>query len=280
MSRQTKFTLKFPKGGLSLKVSLQKAYEAKTSFRQTFVDADGVNRTVRTIKVLVQEDNKPKSLEELDQIVPWGQVEKSYPYRDEDGRERLLPIDTKVTGKLYSKSDVMSIVGFLDASSVSPRMYDGNHYFLKIQADSKTKETHRVDRQAYTLIHYIISEYNKLILVKFVSGDREKFAIIYREGGGLMLSTVLHETYQREAPETEREKLTDAKKYAEKLIATFSIRGLDPAELQDNYELMLQNYIEEERERIRSGVRTKARPKPKSPVTLEEDFFAQIESLT
>ncbi len=282
MSRQTKFNLKFPKGGLCIKVHLQKSYEEKTGFKQTYVDPEGENRQVRTVKVLAKDDNIPRQLDELEMLIPWAEVGTSFPYRDEDGRERLLPIDDRVKGKLFIKSDVMAIVGFLDFRLISPRMYDGNHYFLKIQADSKTKSTCKTDRQGYSLLHYIVSTCGKVIVVKFVSGDREKFAVIYNEGECMMMSTIIHATYNREAPEIELEPILEGEKYAEKLLKTFGLQSLADVDMEDQYEILIKSYIEEEKERLRGGGGTdkpKIRAKLKSPVSLADDFFAQVDSM-
>ena len=281
MSRQTKFNLKFPKGGLCIKISLQKAYEEKTGFKQTYVDSKGENRQVRTVKALVKDDNVPKQLDELELVIPWSDVQTSFPYRDEDGRERLLPIDDTVKGKLFTKSDVMAIVGFLDFRTITPRMYDGNHYFLKIQADSKTKSTSKTDRQGYSLLHYILSACDKVIIVKFVSGDREKFAAIYSEEQCMMMSTIVHTTYNREAPEVALEPVLEGKKYAEKLIKTFGLKSLTEVSMDDQYELLIKGYIEDEQARMRGDIKTdpKIRAKIKKHISLADDFFMQIDNM-
>ena len=103
MSRQTKFTLKFPKGGLTVKVTIAKSSEGKTTLRQTYIDAKGENRQVRTVKVLAKDDVKPSSVEDIEQVVPWNQVQSSFPYHDEDtDQEVLLPLDDRTKCQVFS----------------------------------------------------------------------------------------------------------------------------------------------------------------------------------
>lgn len=278
MSRQSKFTLKF-KGGLAIKINIAKSSDPKTSLRQTFPDESGENRSVRTVKVLAIDDVKPQSLEDIEKVIPWNAVQTSYPYRDEeDGHERLLHLDDKVRCKIFTKSEFMNFIGFLDNGEITPNMYAGDHYFLKIQVDTKSKKACKVDEQGYSLLYYILAEHDKAGMVKFISGDREKFGVIYRVGDGLMLSLLIHNNFQRAAPEVERIPLLKATALADKMLSNFSLRGFDPEMTNDRYEAMLKTYIDE-LTHIAAGGKIKPRLKIKTPVSFEDDFFSQLESL-
>jgi non-homologous end joining protein Ku len=283
MSRQTKFDLTFPQGGLSVKVGISKSSDAKTGLRQTYEDEAGDNRQVRTAKVLTIDDVKPQSLEDIEKVIPWNAVQSSFPYRDEeDGQERLLKLDDKAQCQLFKKSNRMNVVGILDQTAVTPNMYSGDHYFLTIQVDSKSKKAEKIDQQGYSLIFYILAECEKVVLVKFVSGDREKFGVIYRVGDGLMLSVLIHSNYQREAPEVERLPMPKvmAKAHSEKMLAMFALRRLDADTMMDKYEDSLKAYIEDLKVIAKGGkIKAKTKFKSKSPVSYDLDFFSQLDSL-
>lgn len=298
MSRQTNFDLKAPAGGLTVKIVLQKTTDECMSFTQTYPDEEtGQPRQVRTAKVLAINDVTPRSLEDVERVIPWNSVQKSHSYRDADGVPQLMCVEEALKGKVFTKSSVMAIVGILDASQIRPRMYDGSHYFLNVQSDSKTKSAAKIDRQGYGLYYYLCRNYEKVIFVKFISGEREKFAVIYADDECLMLSILIHETYQRAPPEVTMEPVASeasGNAAAEKLIKIFSLPELDPDMLQDSYELWIKQYLEEMRELQQeaaedtsgaasgSGSSGGARVLPKlrvQPVSLDDDFLAQIGKL-
>ena len=157
-------------------------------------------------------------------------------------------------------------------------MYAGNHYYLNTQVDSKSKKSATVDQQGYSLIFYIIAELKKVLLVKFVSGDREKFGIIYGIGESLMISTLIHNNYQRATPDNERLPLPKAKEHAEKMLSKFSIRRFDPSSTDDKYEDSIKKYIEDLK-LVAKGGKIKATFKHKSPVCYDQDFFSQLDSI-
>jgi len=263
MSRQTKFILKF-KGGLQMLVRLNKSIEEKTSFIQTYE-----GRQVRTVKVLTNDDVKPTSLEDIEQVVPWGDVESSYVYRNEEGEEKIIDIDKTVIQNLFPKSDTMKVISIIDSTEISPRMYSGDHYHLSIQEDSKTKSTAKIDRQGYGLIYHVLGEYDKMLLVSFMSANREKFAVIYKENTILMCSILLHETYQREAPIVVFEKIKAPEAPSKKLIDVFG-GELDKKELNDRFEDQMIEYLTQLKEEVQDTT-TGKKPKPKPRVNVKHD---------
>ena len=279
MSRQTKFTVKFPKGGLTVKISIQKSSEAKTTLRQTFVDDSGVNRQVRTVKVLAKDDVKPTSVSDIEKVIPWNAVQSSFPYHDEDtDQEVLLPLDDRTRCQVFSKSEYMNGVGFVDQSQITPNMYAGDHYFVKVQVDSKTKKSAAGDVQGYSLLYFTLSQHSKMFMVKFISGDREKYGVLYPVGDGLMMSTIIHHNYQRSAPAVPKVALPKAKEHSRKMLTAFELPTFMPDITEDRYEEALLAYIEELK-RIAKGGKAKMRARPKKPVSYEEDFFSQLDAL-
>lgn len=276
--------MKFLNGQLPIKVRISKAFEEKTSFCLTYPDDAGETRSVRTVRVIAANDVSPKSVEDIEKVVPWTQAQRSYEYCNEEGVRCLLPVDEYLT-KMNTKSETMTILGIVDASSITPRMYDGNHYFLSVQVDSKSKKSGKADRQGYTLLHYICTEERKNVLVKFLSGEREKFAVIYADGEGLMMSLLLHSTYQRDAPEHELEVMSNPAPLAAKLIKAFGLRSVDPDMIEDTYESTLKGYLEELQELAQEEAKTDG-PVPKGKPVLKkkiiadpDDFFAQVDLL-
>lgn len=273
MSQQTKYTLKFPKG-LKIGIQIWKSTEAQTGFKSTYK-----GRQIRMIKVLAKDDIKPKSIDDLEEIVPWTGTTAAFPYQDEDtGEERLLYLDERTKCRLFQKSEFMNGIGFIDRSEITPNMYKGDHYFIKVQVDTKSKKAAPSDIQGYTLLYHILNNNNKMFLTKFVSGDREKFSVIYAVNDGLMLSTIIHANYQREAPAVSRIPLPKIQEHAQKMLNAFDLRGFDTSITVDKYEENIRKYIDELRDQEK-GIKPKIRVKMKSPVNYEEDFLSQLDSL-
>jgi hypothetical protein len=279
MSRQTKFIMKFPKGGLTVKIAIGKSNEPKTTLRQTYVDDSGVNRQVRTVKVLAKDDVKPSSVADIEQVIPWNQVQSSFPYHDEDtDREMLLPLDDKTRCKVFSKSDYMNGVGFVRQCEITPNMYAGDHYFVKVQVDSKSKKSAAGDVQGYSLLYFTLCQHEKMFMVKFISGDREKYGVLYPVGDSLMMSTIIHHNYQRSAPTVPKVALPKAKEHSRKMLSAFELATFMPAMTEDRYEDALLGYIEELK-RIAKGGKAKMKARTKQPVSYDEDFFSQLDAL-
>lgn len=277
MSRQTKFTLMFPKGLLSFKISLWKSTDAQTGFSSTYEE-----RQIRMLKVLAKNDAKPKDISDIEKIVPCSETVPAYSYKDEEtGEAKLLFLDEKVKCSIYKKSEYMTGIGFLDANVITPNMYAGDHYFIQVQKESKAPTAAEADVQGYSLLYYLLDTHKKVFLTKFVSGDREKFSIIYAVGDGLMLSTLIHNNYQREPPTVSRIPLPKAEAHAAKLIEKFSLREFDPSTTNDMYEQSIIRYIEELKRIAKSGATGKVKVTVKAPAAVAkcEDFFDKLDAL-
>lgn len=289
MSRQTKYTIIFTKdglviGGLSVKINLKKSFEAKTGLRQTYVE-NGENRPVRTVKVLAKEDVKPKELEDVEKVIAWNAVQSSAEYRDtETGEVKLLPLDDMTRCKMFKKSENMKALGLVSCKSIHPYMYTGDHYFVGIQCEGKSKKAAAADEQGYSLLYALLAEYEKMLLVQFVSGEREKYAVIYQAGDGLMMSLLIHNNYQREAPAVTRVPIPKLKEFAAKMLKLLDMRKFNAEVTDDKYEDALIRYIEEERkakEDAANGVKPKSKtiPRKREVKSLDMDFFSQLEAL-
>ena len=204
----------------------------------------------------------------------------AYPYQDENtGEAKLLFLNDKVKCTLYKKSEYMNGVGFIRANEISPNQYAGDHYFVDVQKEAKSKVASASDVQGYSLLFYILKKHDKMFLTKFVSGDREKHSVIYAVGDGLMLSTIIHHNYQRTAPTVSRIPLPSAKEHAAKMLAAFSLRSFDHASTNDKYEESILKYIGELKHVAQGGkIKIKGRVK-KLEVAYDDDFFSQLESL-
>ena len=284
MSRRTKYVLKLSKFGIQLKISIGKSYDEKTGFTQTYPDANDptINRVVRTIKVVTADGIKPADISDIEVIVPWTEVQNSFVYHDEDGKEQLFTVDHELIGKIYLASEVMSSMGFIDSDKISPCDYDGNHYFITVQSDSKTKITDSNDIKAYSTLYYIASTMKQHLLVKFVSGDREKIATIYAHKGCLMLSTLLHSNYQRMVPEVEKGDLPfNIEQLAKKLVQSQHLNMFPIEDTCDKYEERIRDYIRTVREEAIKGKKAgfKITLKPIAIKPVADDFFSMLENL-
>jgi non-homologous end joining protein Ku len=283
MSRRTKYTVKLGKSGLQFKIVLSKSFEEKTGFTQTYPDPDDqtINRSVRTIKVLTVDGVRPSDVKDIRMIVPWTEVQTSFSYRDDDGVEKMFPVDHEVIGKIFTASDTMESLGFINSSEVAPCDYDGGHYFLTIQKDSKSKTPDPNDIKAYSTIHYICSHMRQSLLVKFVTGEREKPAIIYSHQGCLMLSTLIHSNYKRKPPRVDKEELPpNMEILGKKLVASQKLQEIREDDIADKYEARILEYIHKARIQIKeNGGVTKItlKPMPKKPAS--NDFFSLLADL-
>jgi non-homologous end joining protein Ku len=232
------------------------------------------------VKVLTTDDAKPKAVSDIEEIIPWNDTVPAYPYLDEDtGQAKLLYLDEKAKCAIFKKSEFMNGVGFIDAAEIAPSMYTGDHYFIDVQAMSKSEEPAASDIQGYSILFYILKEHKKMFLTKFVSGDREKFAVIYAVEDGLMLSIIIPHNYQRTAPTVSRIPLPKAKDHASKMLASFSLRRFDSVITCDKYEESIDKYIEDLKEVAKGGPTGKLKVKFKAPEPQHEDFFSQLEAL-
>jgi non-homologous end joining protein Ku len=277
------YTLKLGKCGLQFKIALTKSYDDKTGFTQTYPDPEdpSIYRCVRTIKVLTKDSVRPADVKDIRMVVPWTEVKTSFTYMGEDGTEKLLPLDHEVIGKIYAASENMTSMGFIDRSEVAPCDYDGSHYFITVQKDSKAKTPDANDIKAYSTVYYICKNLKQCLLVNFVSGDREKAAVIYAHKDGLMLSILLHTNYQRKAPEVSQPELpSNIEALANKLVSVQKLACLPEDKLTDKYEERIKQYLQAAREQMRTSsthphkITLKAAPKP-----LDNDFFSLLAGL-
>lgn len=241
MSRQTKFDLKFPTG-ITCRISLHKSSEATTGFCQGFE-----GRQVRTVKVLSTDDAAPASKDDIEKLVAWGDLETYFPYKDETGEMKLMPIDKKAMQAMFKNSNTMAVQGLIDKDAIKPHMFDDSHYFVNVQRDTKTKAIFAPDQKVYTIMYHFLNERNKYLLIKFISSSREKFGVIYSdpESLGLRMSLIIHSTYQRERAVENLTEITDAVSYGEKLFKGLGLRAVDPSIIIDDYEEKVRAYIDE-----------------------------------
>jgi len=240
MSRQTKYDLKI--GTITCRIGLHKSFEATTVFCQGLK-----GRQVRTIKVLATDDATPSTLEDIEELVPWADLDTYYPYKDEDGMMKLIPIDKKAIQALFINSSTMITIGAIDKDAIKPYMFDDAHYFINVQRDTKTKTIYGPDQKVYTVIYHYLNDKKKYLLVKFISSNREKFAVIYAdpETNGLRMSLIIHSTYQRTRDVDNLVDIPDAVTYGDKLFKSFALRHVDSSEIVDDYEEKIRKYIDE-----------------------------------
>lgn len=280
MSRQTKFEIELIPGNAQLRVSVQlekSTDDQRISFKSTYD-----KRPIRMIKVLIRDDEeKPTAVADIEKIVPWNGTVSAYAYQDEEtGGKKLVYLEEKDKCSIFKQSNLMKTISIINAEEVTPNMYAGNHYFVELQKGNKSKVPAQTDQQGYSLLYFILNDYKKMLLVKFVSGDREKFAVIYPVGNILMLSTIIHYNYQRQAPNVSRIPLPKAKAHAEALIAKLSQRRFDYSVATDKYHEALTAYIEQLKNADKGGkVKIIPRIKKQFPVD-ENDFFSAMDALS
>ena len=278
MSR-SKYELIFPvtKGGISCKICISRSFDSKTGFCQ------GKNgRQVRTVKVLAKDDAKPTGRDDIEELIPWGSVETYYPYKQSDGTVKLLSVDTSVLKKIYQNSAKMSIISIIPMKSIRPSMYDGSHYFVRAQKMPKTRTISPEDQKIYTILYHGLLERNYAILVKYISYNREKFAVVYPDpaSDGLMMANIFHSTYQRDFPASHLSKIVDPTKYSKVLFKDLINSDVEDSTIEDTYETRLNEYIESIKETHDNGGKSKiGKLKIKHIVSTEVDILSQILSL-
>lgn len=288
MSRATKYTLELTlpngqkmKGG----IKIGKSTDAPTSFTQTYPDpqqasvagAEPDARRVRTAKVLTSGDIIPKKKGDIEKVIAWGDVQTSYVHRHADG-ETYLTVDKKVRGDIFKRSTRMTGMGFVPSSEFAPHMFVGSHYFMTPQIERKAKAPDEADHKFYTILYNTLAKHPLSLLVKFVSGDREKYAVIYHHGEILMMSILIHTNYQRPAPQVQLMQV-DQKKLdlmSAKVAKALAIQ-LELEKLVDVYESLLIEYIEKLKHAHRTGVKPTVTPRvvAKDP----DDLFDMLDDL-
>ncbi len=129
-------------------------------------------------------------------------------------------------------------------------------------------------------MYYICKTLKQHLLVTFVSGEREKVAAIYEHRGCLMLSVLIHRTYQRKPPLVEMDELpSNIEVLSKKLVAAQKLQSLPEDAMEDKYEARVAEYITKSREQVKATGTIKPiklRPAPKRE---EHDFFSMLATL-
>jgi hypothetical protein len=280
MSRQTKYHLKIgPR--FSLKIALAKSFDTVSGFKQGKDMNDGEGpRVLKSVRVLAVDDAKPRTREDIEHIIDWGDIESFFPYRQSDGEIKLLKIDKTLVSKLFKNSDIMRVLNILSLNAISPKMVSGSHYFVNLQVDKKTRSFDEREHKLYTIIFSGLEASELCLLVKFISGEREKYAIIYPDNGILMMSLLIHSTYQRDTPEFSLYGIDDPARYSTKLFNSLGdvLSHVDEDTLVDNYEKKIRTYIEDEKARADSGkpVPPKIKLKETTHVSMERDILDEL----
>lgn len=231
-------------------------------------DPNGQVHRVNTIRVVPKETGvRPTAPDQIHSVLGWMEPESGYEYVDADsGESKILAVDKTVLDKLFPKSDKIKVECFLPQEQISFADMMGDHYYLTPRVDSKTKTSNPTDVQGYALLLWVLRERKQVILVKFISGSREKVGIIYVRGNMLMLSTIIHSTYQRAEPpnvgiDLVRQVTIDRPEMlADKLVKKLGAGKLDPTKTEDIYENQLRHYIEELKTAGGKPVKTKLVP--------------------
>lgn len=288
MSRGKHFGITF--AGLQANISISKGFSEQLGFVMTWKDPNtGTIHRVNTLRVVPKETGvRPKEVDQIHRILEWLEPESSYEYTDENGHKHLLPVDKTVLAKLFPKSDKITVDAIIDRDQIGFSCMAGDHYFVTPRVDSKSKTSDVSDIQAYALLYALLTEQKKVLLVKFISGTREKVAIIYvdkqlagREGV-LMLSTIIHSTYQRLIPANvgldQVKRVAIPEGMTDKLMQKFRSKNLEAKTLEDTkiediYETQLKDYI---KQLTSTGGQKPIRIFPRQPVTQVNDFFSLL----
>lgn len=293
MSRSRHLEIELPGGIVRFNITLNKSFGEKTNFKMTWVDPESKEvRTVNTVRVVSKEQGlKPTDLSDIKKILKWTEPSSSYEYTNDEGQKSFLPIDTNVLNKIFTSNNKLRVQAFIPLNEFSFADLAGDHYYLTPRVDSKTKSAQTNDLQGYALTHWILKNRKQVIECKFISGDREKVGVIYARGDVLMLSTVIHSTYQRNVPDNagldklKEVELRNPEGLADKLLSKFSKPTRDPELSCDVYEEQLNSYIEDlkARERLRKEGKLGLIPikpiKPIRPQHNEDDLFSMLEKL-
>jgi len=292
MSRARHLEIELPGGIVRMNVTLNKSFGDKTGFKMTWTDPDTKEtRTVNTVRVISMEQGmKPTDVVDIQKVLKWTEPGSSYEYTDEEGEKRLLPIDKTLLNKIFKANSKLRVQSFIPLEEFSFADLAGDHYCLTPRVDRKTKSADTNDLQGYALMHWILKNRKQVMEVKFISGDREKIGVIYARGETLMLSTVIHSTYQRPVPDNlgldklKEVVLPNPEALADKLLGKFGAPARDPKTTKDVYEEKLQKYIVDlkEQERLkREGKTIIKRPviKPMKPQSDGGDLFTMLANL-
>ena len=295
MSRQTKYNLTFnfddaPASlrGYMIAIALAKSTNAVTGFKQgTPDDTDPDNiRSVKMIRALTKSadgelDIKATSLPDLERLVPQADIKSYYPYRNpKTGDVEMIEIDKKLLSSLYPKSVDMRAIGTVSREQIGFHMLTNYHYFVNCQYDRKSKKIPDRDQKLYNIVFNWLLETGKMLMVKFISGEREKSAIIYPDAlsANLRMSLLIPSTYQRDST-VDNLMAMDTKvcmAAGNKLFAGSEIPVITDEMTADNYEERVIAYIEEAKKEgpKKAGLKIKLQPPPAPGVDVIADLLA------
>ena len=195
-------------GSIDLSIFTTLSVDSNTSamsfaFHVGAKNSEGVLKRMRQAYCIPKDDLESITcVEDIEKLVTKEDKVKVYEYEDDDGEPKLFEVDPDVIKtQIYPKSDDMSIIAFIDRSSISIRSYNGHHYFMGLgRRGGKAARSITPDEvDIYSLLYYGLSE-TRSLLVSFIYRNTEKYGVLYADNGVICMSLLNYEQHLRKVP--------------------------------------------------------------------------------
>ena len=201
MGFRTNIVFKFENiPGLSFKCSLQKTFDEKTNLISGAIDETNTVRPIRMIKVLAVSDVKPSSIEDIQTVLPWQNLQFFKSVDEDTGEIKLLKITKDLISKLHYDSDEnYIIIDEISNETITSKMFSGKHYFVKCRKEKRGTSTiiSEDNLKLYNMIYLQLKNRKTSFVVKFVSFRKLQYCLLQADETGLFISVLIFNTFQR-----------------------------------------------------------------------------------
>lgn len=247
MGFRTNIVFKFENiPGLSFKCSLQKTFDEKTSLISGAIDETNTVRPIKTIKVLAVSDVKPSSIEDIQTVLPWNNLQFFKSIDEDTGETKLLKITKDILLKLkYDSDENYIIIDEISNETITSKMFNGKHYFVKCRKEKRGASTiiSEDNLKLYNMIYLQLKDRKTSFVVKFVSFKKLQYCLLQADETGLFISVLIFNTFQRIKEQNDIITL-DSKdeERSGKIFKKFKTLTIFPI-LEDIYEIKLREII-------------------------------------
>lgn len=247
MSRNFVLTFAHAKGVFSFPISLEKSYTGRPSLKTGYKSGDAY-QLVRYIKVVPKNpDKKIMNVKDIGHICSSDELVHLHP--SEDDKEEYLPIDKSSLKNLFPSDPEMRVLYSLKKNFVPFNYIGDKHYFVHLNGhkNGKKKSIDSDDQVLHDVICNGLEKNDEVLIVTYVMSNTQNFGIIYSDGEGLRMSSLIASNFQKERSDTKSDVkiVKKQQKIYEKLVGETRKKSLNKKKIIDDYAKKLEELIQD-----------------------------------
>lgn len=161
----------------TLPVIVEKSTIPPLSFRYGYN-----NQPVRQVYVTSNAE-KIQTKDDIQQVVPFNQLQN---LASDDSK--FFEVDKNEAKGLFTQTGTIHLTGVFPMSEMPFYYFDGSHYFVNLNQNTCST----FDQVRYATYLECMGKKKEVFRVTYISGNREKFAILYPSIDGLRMSNLLY----------------------------------------------------------------------------------------